>query len=220
MEKKNSWAVIISSLSFVVALACVGFVYCKSKEMGGVVDLGTFVGICVGLIGVCATIIVGLQIWNHLEFRDRLTRLSQLEDEIKAYKDEMKAYKNTLHKTISNVYDGLVLIPNIADGPATLNELNRLEHCLSGIDAKKIKIPQRTTVLASLISISDLLMKHIKTEDDNSICLIKEYFKDLNIPAVFKEYDNVTQYYYKIMLNANNALKDKTNAKTKDAQPK
>lgn len=80
MNKKRDYAVIVSIFSATVALTCVGIVVFHNFDQNGVVELGTFIGIGVALIGICATLIVGLQILNYIEFKNVKNKINNVDN--------------------------------------------------------------------------------------------------------------------------------------------
>lgn len=79
MNKEKDYAVIVSVFSAAIALTCFGIMIFHNFDQNGVVELDTFVGIGVALIGICATLIVGLQILNYIEFKDAKNKIKELE---------------------------------------------------------------------------------------------------------------------------------------------
>lgn len=81
-----------------VAAFCAFIIVFNNIKLGVIPDLGTFVGVCVGLIGICATIMVGLQIWNHIEFREVRSKVEQID----AIRDELLSSKQNYNA--SNIF--------------------------------------------------------------------------------------------------------------------
>lgn len=101
MKKTKDYAVIVSIFSAAIALACIGIVAFHNFDQSGVVELGTFIGIGVALISTCATLIVGLQILNYIEFKEiknRIKNIDSIEENIK--NAEIKIEKTRRHSAV------------------------------------------------------------------------------------------------------------------------
>ncbi len=108
MEKKtkSKW-VIINVTCVATALVCIGLTFWGNFKNGGVVTIDAYLGVIGTLIGICATIMVGLQIWNHLEFRevrDRIKRLDETDEEINDHKAELVLIKKEMKQSIGQLY--------------------------------------------------------------------------------------------------------------------
>ncbi len=232
MEKKNNLAVIISCLSFAVALFCAVFIWCKSREVGHVVDLGTFIGVCVGLIGIFAAAILGLQIWNHVEFNAAKQKIDVLENKIKEVEKIKKRMEqerfcqlvnhNKIRTSISNLYVALMRREDISVELKAFYAI--LELCLHSITREDLlkQDPE------SLKNSSHILLNHLEClqKDLNEIEyseLISEHitdFKDMPIHREYVDYTNIIHLHSSIVLKFNELKAKHDNAKTKDAQPK
>lgn len=76
---QSKWR-IINWVSIVTAVLCVLITFWGNWKNNGVLTIDAFMGIIATLIGVCTTIIVGLQILNYIEFRDAKNKIQELED--------------------------------------------------------------------------------------------------------------------------------------------
>ena len=95
MTKKRDYAVVVSIISAIISLTCIGIICFHNFDQNGVVELGTFIGIGVALIGICATIIVALQIINFIEFKEvknRIQNIDIIEKEIIASRDRIENF--------------------------------------------------------------------------------------------------------------------------------
>jgi len=76
--------IVVYIVCITVSLLCVIIVIEYPFRNGGGFGLENFVGVMATFIGICATMMVGLQIYNHLEIRDiseRVKNLQKLENE-------------------------------------------------------------------------------------------------------------------------------------------
>ena len=78
---KTKITFILSLISFVGVLSIWGFCLFGNMELS-VVSLDTFVGVIVALLAIVFTVIVGLQIVNAIEMRDKMAELEKRQMEI------------------------------------------------------------------------------------------------------------------------------------------
>ncbi|CDN30786.1 hypothetical protein BN938_0681 [Mucinivorans hirudinis] len=107
MTKKRDYAVILSVFSAAIAFTCAGIVTFNNFDQNGVVELGTFIGIGVALIGICATLIVGLQILNYLEFKEikrKIQNIDEIESNIIKTKTEVDKTRTDCFSALLDLY--------------------------------------------------------------------------------------------------------------------
>ena len=76
--------IVVNIVCIIVSLLCVIIIINCPFKNGGGFGLENFIGVMATFIGICATMMVGLQIYNHLEIRkvtERVKNLKNLEDE-------------------------------------------------------------------------------------------------------------------------------------------
>ena len=69
---KNRLSIIVSLISLAGVLVIAGIWIFGSKKIS-VVSLDTFIGICVALMAIVFTVIVGLQIVNAIDMKERIS---------------------------------------------------------------------------------------------------------------------------------------------------
>lgn len=221
MEKKCIWSVIISCISTAISLACIGIVTCDNFKTGGVVTIDTFIGVIAALIGVCATIMVGLQIWNHIEFRDVKDKVN----EINAAKEEisitLKEQQDINDKYTEQLGMAFMLIAN-----GSKDIILRSNLLLEGIiltNQSYYKNYPNGERGGSMLGLLQTLKNEIKAH--GNYCLEMSHlsrFKNMEFPKEHPDYCNMVATQMEIIkiIEANNEKAKQNNAKTKDAQPK
>ena len=96
MEKKTFILSIIALATSIITLAVI-FIRVTPNS---VIDLGTFIGVMTALIGICITFLVGYQIYNAIEIRQKLAEVDRL-------KSELEKANNNLAHLKSDVYEGV-----------------------------------------------------------------------------------------------------------------
>lgn len=100
MKSIRFWAYFSAFLSLAISLALV-FLWCSNAGGLKVVNLNTFVGVTVALLGMIVTLAIAWQIYNAIEMRSKIEELKQLEDKIK---NQEKSLEQFSHKTVNNIY--------------------------------------------------------------------------------------------------------------------
>ena len=78
---KSKLSIILSLLSLLGVLSIIGLWIFGSLKLS-VVSLDTFIGIIVALLAIVFTVIVGLQIVNAIDIREKMKELQQRQDVI------------------------------------------------------------------------------------------------------------------------------------------
>ena len=82
MKNIRFWAYFSAFLSLVISLAIVGYWICSVHELK-VVNLNTFVGVTVALLGMIVTLAIAWQIYNAVDMKSKIEELKQLEVKFK-----------------------------------------------------------------------------------------------------------------------------------------
>lgn len=77
LETKANWALILSVASLVIIVVIIGLWYFKSKEIA-VVTLDTFIGVIVALLAIIVTLVLGWQIFNIFELKNKIDEVNEL----------------------------------------------------------------------------------------------------------------------------------------------
>lgn len=96
MENKSFILSIIALATSIITLAVI-FIRVIPNS---VIDLGTFIGVMTALIGICITFLVGYQIYNAIEIRQKLAEI----DTLKSLLDRTNI---ELEKTKASVFDSI-----------------------------------------------------------------------------------------------------------------
>lgn len=85
LETKINWSLGLSITSITVIVILVIMWFCNVWELS-VIGIETFIGVIVALLAIIVTFVVGWQIYNTIEIRNRLSELDRLEGEIEKQK--------------------------------------------------------------------------------------------------------------------------------------
>lgn len=87
--KKVNWAVGLSSFTLLVVVAIVGLWIFQTKEYA-VVSLDTFVGVIVALLAIIVTLVLGWQIFNLFELKQKLEEMNDLKSKFDEQSEKIK----------------------------------------------------------------------------------------------------------------------------------
>lgn len=107
--KDNCKNIIIVIVCIATALICIAFTFWGNLKNGGVLTTDAFVGIIAAFIGVCATIIVGIQIVSFIDLRDVRTQIKIIQEERMKLKNQQDNFSNAIHNTRVGLGDALAL---------------------------------------------------------------------------------------------------------------
>ena len=85
LETKINWSLGLSITSITVIVILVIMWFCNVWELS-VIGIETFIGVIVALLAIIVTFVVGWQIYNTIEIRNKLSELDRLEGEIEKQK--------------------------------------------------------------------------------------------------------------------------------------
>ncbi len=103
MKNIRFWAYTSAFLSLVISLAIVGYWICSVNELK-VVNLNTFVGVTVALLGMIVTLAVAWQIYNAIEMRNKIEELKTLEAKFKEQNESIKRLRHLTGWHINYLY--------------------------------------------------------------------------------------------------------------------
>ena len=99
MEKKSY---ILSILAVAISVVTLAVILIKVSPYS-VIDLGTFMGIMAAFIGICVTLLIGVQIYNAIEIRQKLTEIDELKILLDQTKTELKKAKADIFDSVYTV---------------------------------------------------------------------------------------------------------------------
>lgn len=106
MQKKG---IIISWIALAISLITLGVVFWRVSP-NSVIDLGTFIGVVAAFIGISVTLLIGYQIYNSIEIKEKIDKISNLEIELQQRKVELESLRSEVYEEIyqtqARLYNG------------------------------------------------------------------------------------------------------------------
>lgn len=90
---KLNWSFWLSLLAFVISIVALAVFFCKVKPYC-VVTIDTYIGVIAGFIGISVTLLVGYQIYNALDLRQRITAVETLKISMESQQQQLEVLKN------------------------------------------------------------------------------------------------------------------------------
>lgn len=98
MKKQSAFWLALISFVFSIITMILFFIKVSPNS---VVDGLTFIGVIATFIGISVTLLIGYQIYNAVEIKNRLYKLQQLEEEISDYKSKLSDLANLQEEAIA-----------------------------------------------------------------------------------------------------------------------
>ena len=87
-EKIAVSAIVLSVVSILTVVAMIAMWICESRKMC-VVELGSFVGVIVALLAIIVTLVLGWQIFNIFELKNKIEEMSELKSQFLKQKEDI-----------------------------------------------------------------------------------------------------------------------------------
>lgn len=90
---KLNWSFWLSLLAFVISIVALAVFFCKVKPYC-VVTIDTYIGVIAGFIGIAVTLLIGYQIYNALDLRQRINAVEKLKESWEHQQQQLEMLKN------------------------------------------------------------------------------------------------------------------------------
>lgn len=211
--KKNTIIVVVAVMTSVV---CVALTFWGNWKNGGVLTTDAFIGVMATFIGVCATLIVGVQIVNHIEIRKIRESIKDFEIEKDTLKQQMDAFSTDLKQQMDDfstkmrntqLYSGntLVLLARMAKkiGAADI-EFLCWGHSIIISDWNKTDGKALKHRYKRLTELSD----SIKSIDRTTIKKLYQRLSEQEISDKIEYHDEILSLHYQILLEIKNWINE------------
>ena len=195
MKKRD---IIIVTLCVVTAAVCIALTFCGNYKNNGVLTTDAFIGVLATLIGVCATIIVGLQIASFIELRDVKKQIEFAKQE-RAKIEELVEHVKLAKSALSNAF---IAIANTSDDP--LNSLPSKIMCIVCTDIEDVDYE---VTMQRYVNLKEELLP-----EPENIRGAMEYFvdslKQIEIPRTMNNYIEIAKIHYEVISIIDEAYKN------------
>lgn len=101
-SKLTIWAFWLSLISIIMSGVVIALWLFKAKTIA-IIQLDTFIGVIVALMALLVTIVLGWQIYNAVEIKEKLISIKSLQDEQRQLKNEIEQARKAIQK--ANIYN-------------------------------------------------------------------------------------------------------------------
>ncbi|HIZ68831.1 MAG TPA: hypothetical protein H9966_02955, partial [Candidatus Prevotella avicola] len=92
-KTKLDWSFWLSLMAIVISLVALGVFICK-VEPYSIVTIDTYIGVIAGFIGLAVTLLIGYQIYNALDLRQRIAAAEALKTSLEHQQQQLEMLKN------------------------------------------------------------------------------------------------------------------------------
>lgn len=194
MKNKN---VIIVTICIATALLCIALTFWGNWNNEGVLTTDAFIGVMATLIGVCATIIVGVQIVNQLEIRNIQKSIKAIEEERDSLNYEKEAFSVEMYNTRLSIGNALALLAFTAQKNNDYQiEFYSLVHSIIIDDWNSMKGSALLARYQRLVELSNGL---ISSFDKDLSGDVYNRLKILVVPDNIEHYDEIMFLHHKLL---------------------
>lgn len=212
MKNKN---IIIVTVCIAAALICILLTFWGNWKNNGVLTTDAFIGVMATFIGICATLIVGVQIVSFFELKEMKAHINTIQEERKLLEEEQEAFSVEMYNTRLSVGNALALIAFTAQKNNDLaTEFNSWLLSIIIDDWSSMKGSALLLRYQRLVEIAKLLIP----SDDNSF--LEDTYRKLTIlviPEDIEYHDKIMSLHYKLLsdIKSNIETNSKDNQSTK-----
>ena len=187
LERKINRAFTLSVISLLIVIAIVCLWMFKSREIA-VVTLDTFIGVIVALLAIIVTIVLGWQIFNIFELRQKIEEVNNLKSQFNKQSEKIeKLSLSTDHAMYLTWGDNEIYKEN--DLLATYYYIISLKHALAmeytinipkikkSLMSCKTKIKEKRKISSSIIAKIENADKEIR--ESTAYCCIKDFYDEI-----------------------------------------
>lgn len=219
-EKKKNTIIVVAAV--MTAVVCIALTFWGNWKNGGVLTTDAFIGVMATFIGVCTTLIVGVQIVNHIEIRKMRENIKEFDAEKDILKKQMEVFSTNLKQQMeifsikmdnTRLYSGntLVLLARMAKKQNVPDiEFLCWGHSIIIADWDKTDGEALRYRYRRLTELS----YSIKSIDKTTIKKLYQRLSELEISDKIEHHDEILSLHYQILLE----IKKQTNETSSNAK--
>lgn len=132
---KINWSFWLSLMAFVISLVALAVFICK-VEPYSVVTIDTYIGVIAGFIGIAVTLLVGYQIYNAIDLRQRINAVETLKTSLENHQKQLDILRQEQAESTEILQARLFLKTQNMDLEAFLHFHSAIKYSLS-VDHKR-----------------------------------------------------------------------------------
>jgi hypothetical protein len=195
MKDKNKNIIIVVTC-IATALICIVLTFWGNWKNDGVLTTDAFMAVLATFIGICATLIVGVQIVSFIELKEVRTRMKAVQEERRLLKEQQEQFS----KEMSNIR--VILGNALALSAVTArNKTIAFESYLSSIVVEDWSSGEGNILLYRYQKLSEIAKTVIPKDDTN---LKKRAYNNLsffNVPTNIEHYNEIMALHHQLLLD-------------------
>ena len=210
MKDKNKNTIIVVTC-IATALICIVLTFWGNWKNDGIMTTDAFMAVLATFIGICATLIVGVQIINHLELRKIQKTIKDIEEErdsLKADKDAFAAEMNEARGGIGNT----LWIQSLLAKMSNNNELEFLSIVIS-LSIANWSSTDSSVLITRYKRLEELSKAIIPIVDKDTLQFYYKNLSAINVQSDIEHYDEIMVIHYQLI----SAIKQKNEELSTDS---
>ena len=210
MKNKN---IIITSVSIAAAVICIALTFWGNWKNNGVLTTDAFVGVMASFIGVCVTLIVGVQVVSHIEIQNMRKTIREIDEDRIRLKKMMDSFSVEMYNARLSIGNNLSFMALMAqDNKDVTMEFYCLEYSVISDDWSSKK---GSTLLARYKRMFELSETIIPALDKDTLENNYQRLSILIVPDNIEYHDEIMALHYQLL----SEIKNRINILSKDSHP-
>lgn len=207
--RTKSRNIIILTSSILTSLLCIALTFWGNWKNNGVLTTDAFIGILATFIGICATLIVGVQIVNHIELRNMQKSIKEIEEERSSLKHDIKAFNVEMYNTRLGCGNTLAFLAELSrKNNDSVIEFYCWVHSIIIDDWSSMK---GSALLARYKRLTELSKTIISCSDKESLEAIYKQLTILVVPDNIDNHDEILSLHYQLLSDLKTSSSDSVN---------
>ena len=195
--------------SILTSLLCIALTFWGNWKNNGVLTTDAFIGILATFIGICATLIVGVQIVNHIELRNMQKSIKEIEEERSSLKHDIKAFNVEMYNTRLGCGNTLAFLAELSrKNNDSVIEFYCWVHSIIIDDWSSMK---GSALLARYKRLTELSKTIISCSDKESLEAIYKQLTILVVPDNIDNHDEILSLHYQLLSDLKTSSSDSVN---------
>lgn len=197
MNKTKTKEIVIIAICIAAALICIVLTFWGNWKNNGVLTTDAFVGVLATFMGICATIIVGIQIVSFIELREMRNQIKAIQEERKLLNEQRDAFSIEMYNTRLGLGNALALMALTAKKNNDL--VIEFESLVISIIIDDWSSMDGLVLLKRYQRLSDIANTFIPNCDKDYIHGTLKKLSILKVPKDIKHYDGIMSLHYQLL---------------------
>lgn len=194
MKDKNKNIIIVVTC-IATALICVILTFWGNWKNDGVLTTDAFMAVLATFIGICATLIVGVQIVSFIELKEVRTQMKAVQEERRLLKEQQEHFSKTMSNT--RVIMGNALALSALTAP---NKTVAFESYMSSIVVHDWSLGDGKVLLTRYQKLSEVAKSVIPTYNAELKEKARSDLSILNVPTSIDHYNEIMALHHQLLL--------------------